>query len=87
MLSDNTLLAKSSRLDIITKVTKYCQTCRRAYILRAKRVSESNNNDVSASKIKDNSSFDSICEYVSKSVIADKRPELLTSLYSKYVSY
>ena len=87
VLNDNTLLAKLSRLDIITKVTKYHHSCRRAYILRAKRVSESNNNDVSASKITDNSSFDSICEYVNKSVIADKRPELLTSLYSKYVSY
>ena len=50
-------------------------------------MSESNNNDVSASKINDNSSFDSIYEYINKSVIADERPELLTSLYSKCVSY
>ena len=35
----------------------------------------------------EDSSFEAICSYVEKNVIFDKRPELLTSIYVRYVSY
>jgi len=71
---DNALLAKISDVDFCCKEVRYHHSCRSAYLL----------DTPSVSKPTDSTALSCIYGYIEKSVIVDKRPELLTSIYIRY---
>ena len=79
---DDKLMAKILGIDLIAKEAKYHHSCKRAYLLAAERTK----NQASGESI-NSTSFNAICSYVEKFVISVRRPELLTSLYTRYVIF
>ena len=79
------MLSKLIDTDIVSREVKFHHSCKSAYLLMYKRNSElkgiidDNVGDLHACK--------SIHEYIEKSIIADKRSELLTSVYERYLDF
>lgn len=81
VLKDDKILAKISGVDMIAKEVKYHHSCRSEYLKKAQRC-------IDRATVKEvdtiGSSLDAIHSYIEKSVIVNKRSELLTSLYARY---
>uniref|UniRef100_UPI00358F9BFB uncharacterized protein isoform X2 n=1 Tax=Myxine glutinosa TaxID=7769 RepID=UPI00358F9BFB len=84
LLQDEAILSKVIGVDLVAKEAKYHHTCKSAFVLAASRTS---NTDQKTDDIpqKKTIAVRNIHEYVEKSVIADKRAELLTSVYERYL--
>ena len=81
-LHDSVILSKISGIDLIAKEAKYHHSCKSAYLMKASRV-QSNANTTS----KSSPALENITAYVEQNVLDNKRPELLTSIYSRYVDF
>ena len=85
------MLSKLIDTDIVSREVKYHHSCKSAYLLMHKRKSElkgiidDNEGDLRACK--STSAIKSIHEYIEKSIIADNRSELLTSVYERYLDF
>ena len=73
-------MAKILGIDLIAKEAKYHHSCKRAYLLAAERTK-----DQASGESINSTSFNAMCSYLEKFVMSDRRPELLTSLYARYV--
>ena len=82
VLKDDKILAKISGVDMIAKEVKYHHSCRSEYLKSAQRCTA----QVAVDEVDTiGSSLDWIHLYIETSVIVNKRPELLTSLYARYL--
>ena len=82
MLKDDRILAKIPGVDMIAKEVKYHHSCRSDYLKSAQRCTA----QVAVEEIDAiGSSLDGIHSYIETSLIVNKRPELLTSLYARYL--
>ena len=70
--------------DLIAKEVRYHHSYKSAYILSAARAAKPARATEEATT-KDAEAFSQICDYVEQSVIMNKRPELMTSVYERYV--
>ena len=71
-------------VDLIAKEVRYHHSCKSTYILSAGRAAKTARVTGEVTS-KDTEAFSQICEYIEKSVIMNKRPELMTSVYERYV--
>ena len=71
-------------VDLIAKNVRYHHSCKSAYLLSAARAAKPARITEEV-KSTDAQAFSQICEYIEQSVIANERPELMTSVYERYV--
>jgi len=81
-LQDEAILSKVVGVDLVAKEAKYHHSCKSAFLLAASR--NSNTDDIPQKKTV---AIRHIHECVEKSVIVDKRAELLTSVYQRYLDF
>ena len=86
VLQDKDITSKVIGIDLVAKEAKYHHTCKSTFLLRADRTSRTG---AGVSIIQQNVTIalKNIHDYIEKSVIVDKRAELLTSLYDRYLDY
>ena len=74
-------------VDLIAKEAKYHHSCKSTLILAAGRAAKPQQSaaDISIDSSKDFCALSQIYGYVKQFVIINKRPELLTSVYERYV--
>lgn len=83
LLQDQQVLSKVIGGDLVSKDTKYHHSCKSAYLLKAGRISSKTSDNEQKSAV----SITNIHYYVEKFVIGEKRAELMTSLYDRYVDF
>ena len=90
VLVDEQIFAKIAGVDLIAKEAKYHHSCKSAFLMKADRQREKRN-DVSMNETENCNtqcnSFDIISLHVQKSIFSENRPELLTSVYSRYLDF
>ena len=82
VLQDKDIISKVIGVDLVAKEAKYHHTCKSTFLLRADRTSRTG---AGASIIQQKGAIalKTIYDYTEKSVIVDKRAEMLTSLYDR----
>lgn len=89
-LGDEELLGKISGVDLIAKAAKYHHSCKSAYVLKAKRISTntcSKDSSATGGVKETGTAIKNLRAYVENSIIVDKRAELLTSVYERYLDF
>ena len=84
ILEDSDVLSHFIGGDQIANEKKYHHSCKSAYVLKASRCKTRNTTPCEPKK---SIATDHIHEYVQKSVISDKRAELFTSVYARYLDF
>ena len=79
------MLAKVSGVDLVAKEAKYHHSCKSAYLMSVKRVPSQREPDSEEMEVPSGTLIDNIHSYFEQSVIRNKRPELLTSLFTRYL--
>ena len=80
ILGDEQLVVKFSDVDFVAKEVRYHHSCRKDFLAAtSKAASKSERNE------RNSMGIDTISSYIEQSVIQNKRPELLTSIYARYV--
>ena len=81
-LHDSKVMPKVVDTDLIAKEAHYHHSCRSAYLLSANRVSQK---DTRETKTPSETGLLDIFAYIEQSIIIDNRPELLNSVYERYL--
>ena len=82
----NKILSKVIGVELVAKEAKYYHTCKSTFLHRADRTSKTCA-DVSIIQQKVTIAVKNNHDYIEKSAIVDKRAELSTSLYERYLEY
>ena len=84
ILQDANILSKVAGIDLVAKEAKYHHTCKSSYLLAASRMTTS---EIVTPELTKSVAVRNIHEYIENSVLADKRPELSTSIYERYCDF
>ena len=82
-MDDQILLLRIIGIDMIAKEVKYHHSCRSDYLKSAQRRVAKSGIPTAAEDTRN--SLEEIHSYIESSVIVNKRPELLTSIYTRYM--
>ena len=87
VLNDAKILSKISVIDLVTKEVKYHHSRKSSFLMSANRVRDRDRKSAESpsTSTTNPSAVDDIQAYVEQSVLRNKRPELLTSVYARYL--
>jgi len=89
-LNDQNMLSKTFGTDLIAKEAKYHHSCKSAYLMSANRAAskeQAGGDEKDSSSSRKCVALDNIYAYIERSVITGNRPELMTSIYERYLDF
>lgn len=87
IVDDSNILSKVSGVDLVAKEARYHHSCKSAFLMTASRISSSRKKQRASeeTRVSSNSAVQDIYGYVKQYIILQKRPELLTSVFARYM--